>query len=152
MIRVITVTPRNSIYYLERIEENDPCIHHLCLELVHWKFDNLMSWVYKVHSTCRHVTLMKPPPITIHGFSSEISSFELTAITKSGALWMPREEEKNLGIDCATIIREMFSCRGIPMIDEYEYDGIDNAWKPKEVPPSEFAGLLSRTLLEIDGD
>lgn len=148
LVRVEIVTPRNGKDFLKRIAAQDPKIDHLCLELVHWKFDTLLVWLYEVHAICSCIKGSMEPAISVHGFGDEITRKQIDLIMEVNAVWMPRNEEKNRGKDCATIIYEMVSCRVTPKIKRYPDDCVDlDHLSPtllRALPDDEFEELLKQ--------
>lgn len=118
ILRPEIVTPRGGPNYLKRIERQDS-IEHLCLELVHWGFDEIMAWIYQVQAICRKNPKYTPPIISIHGNENDLTRDMIDAFTTAGALWMSRDEKKSLGKDPLTILYELLDSRVPPKVQTH---------------------------------
>jgi hypothetical protein len=132
LLRVETVTPRSASRFLEMVDHSDQDLYdHLCIELVHWGFNEIMAWIYRLKTTCeRKRPKIVSPCVSIFGYEDDVNPEMIEVFNRAGALWIPRNDAKSRGKDGATIIREMVTVNGfgckkskkkLPFIDPDDY-------------------------------
>ncbi len=152
LLRVEIVTPRSADLFIQRIRNRDPLIDHLCLELVHWGFNEVLDWISKVHIVCKVNPKVMFPAITIHGYGGEMTQDMLDAFENANVSWMERKDQKNKGKDCATIIQEMVLVKPANKFAEIDYpfdlSNLSSGYF-QQLPDAEFHQLIQRSIAEF---